>query len=179
VEQVIRSNIQVQEIGGYRVTGSNVTWAWAVTVDEYRRLNIAPLDVHIEAAVEGGKIRSLTILPSSESAAKLATVVATRRSFIGTILVGVAAIVFVLVIFFTLRVRKTFAGIPRLSRPWTVLEIGVILLFAGVFYNAFLDLTGLSFGGLDASADAFVAVAAIFILAGMIMMKRAWTVPGE
>jgi hypothetical protein len=101
------------------------------------------------------------------------------RPIIGMILIATAELVFILAFVYIFKVRNTFASIPRLEKPWIVLEGGVALLFIGVLLNAIRD--AMSIGGIQPGfsgefAEAIITVSAIFILAAMVMMKRAWTV---
>jgi hypothetical protein len=47
LEQLSKDNIQVQEVGSFQAAERNLTWTLAVSVDEYRRLNVAPLVVPV------------------------------------------------------------------------------------------------------------------------------------
>lgn len=102
--------------------------------------------------------------------------VTATRPFPGRLLILAAVVVFILVIVYILKIKNTFASIPRLEKPWIVLEGGVGLLFLGVLMIAIKDVMGISFGYFDELDDGIIAVSAVFILVAMVMMKRAWTV---
>lgn len=176
LQQLIENNIELQEMETYDTTGSNVTWTISVSVDEYRRLNVAPLTVNAEAMIQDGKILILTYVLSASSTAKLATVLVSERPVVGRFMIVGAVALFVVAIFYIFRIKNTFSSIPRLEKPWIVLEGGVALLFLGVLMIAFKDLLGITFVYFEELDDSLIAVSAFFILAAMIMMKRAWTV---
>ena len=71
LQRLAYNSIQVKELGSYQVTGSNVTWALAVSVDEYRSLDTAPLVANAKAVVQDGKIRFLALELNSESVNRL------------------------------------------------------------------------------------------------------------
>ena len=93
----------------------------------------------------------------------------------GLIILG-AVVLFVLVIWYVFKVKNTFAHIPRLEKPWIVLEGGVALLFLGIVLIAIKDVMGVSFGLFEDVDDTIIAASALFIFAAMVLMKRAWTV---
>jgi len=95
--------IQVKEVGSCQVTDSNVTWTLAVSVDEYRSLDITPLIANAKAVVQDGKIRFLALELNSESvtrlqaaeggiSAKLTVVLESYGILIGMPIVAVAVI---------------------------------------------------------------------------------------
>jgi hypothetical protein len=94
----------------------------------------------------------------------------------GMLLIGAAEVLFVLAIIYVFMMRNTFASIPRLEKPWIVLEGGVTLLFLGVLLIFVRDAIGVSFSHLEEFGDGVIAVSAVFILIAMVLMKRAWTV---
>ncbi|MGA2971711.1 MAG: hypothetical protein ABSE39_03690 [Candidatus Bathyarchaeia archaeon] len=103
--------------------------------------------------------------------------VLTTSPFHGHGLIILAAVVlFVLVIWYVLKVKNTFAHIPRLEKPWVVLEGGVVLLFLGIVLIALKDVMNVSFGYLEDIDDGIIAASALFIFAAMVMLKKAWTV---
>ena len=91
-------------------------------------------------------------------------------------LILIAVVLFLIVIYYILKVKNTFASIPRLQKPWVVLVGGVALLFLGVILIAVKDVLGITFGYLEDFDDGVIAVSAVFILVAMYMMHRAWTV---
>lgn len=176
LQQLKENNIALQEVGVFEVKGSNVTWSISVAVDQYRKLNVSPLVVNAQAVVKGDKIQFLTFVLDAKSTAKLAAALVGGHPLVGRFLIIGAVALFILALVYIFRIKNAFASIPRLERPWIVLEGGVALLFLGVFLIAVKDLLGLSIAYLDELVDALIAISALFILAAMFMMKRAWTV---
>ena len=187
LDRIFSNNIQVKELDSFQVTDGNVTWTLAVSVDEYRNLGIAPLIADAKASVESGKVKTLTLTLAEESAAKfLAAELAKWRApsgiqasgfFLGIISLGLflpAA-----AIYYVSRVKSLFAAIPRLERPWLLLEVGLASLFFGLALTLFRDMFGLSpaiWDGLNTTI--FILSTAIFLVA-MVLMKRAWTIPSS
>ncbi len=98
------------------------------------------------------------------------------RYLFGSISIAAAEILFILVIIYIFKMRNTFSSLPRLEKPWMVLEGGVALLFLGVLLIAVKDVMGVSMGHMEEFDDGIIAISAVFILASLMMMKRAWTV---
>lgn len=98
------------------------------------------------------------------------------RPFAGRFLILAAVVLFIAVIVYIFRIKNAFSSLPRLEKPWLVLEGGVALLFLGVVIIAMKDVMEISLGYLEDFDDGIIAFSAIVILASMIMMKRAWTV---
>ncbi len=99
-----------------------------------------------------------------------------QRHIEGRILILVAVLLFLVAIYYVGKVKNTFSSIPRLEKPWTVLVVGVILFFVGVLLISVSDVLGINFGYFEDMNDAVLAVAGVFILVAMYMMKKAWTV---
>lgn len=187
LSQLALDNIQVKETSGYEVSGNNVTWNLDISIDLYRGFGIAPLASLGQATVQGGKIQFLELSLTTESVAKLK--VAFAKSVRGTvssettgILLGVISLALVLpagAIYYVSRVKSLFAAIPRLEKPWLLLEFGLVSLFVGMALILFRDLFGLSPRIWDVlNSTIFILSTAIFLVA-MAMMKRAWTIPSS
>ena len=58
--------------GEIAVDGERATWTWPLAADRFRALGIERLETRAEATVRDGKIRTLVIVPSAESSARLA-----------------------------------------------------------------------------------------------------------
>jgi len=100
-------------------------------------------------------------------------------SFIyGSVVVAVAELLFVVIIVQVWRMRNTFASLPRLEKPWIVLEGGVTLLFLGLLLLGIRNVIGSSTAHLEEFYNGIILVSAVFILVAMVMMKRAWTITG-
>jgi len=187
LRQLVVENIQVQELGSYQVSGNNVTWRLDVSIDGYRSLGVAPLETIGEATVQGGKIQSLTLSLPPESTTRLLTAgvksnqsqasVSTSGFLLG--LISLALVLPAGAIYYVSRVKSLFAAIPRLERPWLLLEVGLASLFFGLALILFRDLIGLSPPIWDVlNSTIFIVSTAIFLVA-MVMMKRAWTIPSS
>jgi len=187
LRQLEVENVQVQELGNYQVTGNNVTWILDVSIDGYRSFGVAPLETTAEATVQGGKIQSLTLTLPPESTTRLLTAAVKSRQGQTSVstsgfLLGIISIALVLpagAIYYVSRVKSLFAAIPRLERPWLLLEFGLVSLLFGMALILFRNLLGLSPRIWDIlNSTILVASTAIFLVA-MMMMKRAWTIPSS
>ena len=96
-------------------------------------------------------------------------------------LLGIAAVglIFsVVAIYYITGLKKGFADLQRLERPWLVLECGVASLIIAGLTNSWpgvsppIDL-------LHLVQTVAVVVAAFFILTAMVLMKQAWTIREE
>lgn len=182
LEQLIEENIQVKEIGKYRIVAANVTWNLEVTVDEYRRLNVAPLVANANAILQDRKIKSLTISLDQESTKKLALGYAASQRTPYSILasgVGLGILVLGLVypaaaVYYISRVRDLFATVPRLKRPWVLLQAGVVSLFIGMLLVGIKSTVGAPQSSLDMIWYMVVVLTGFFFLAAMVLMRRVW-----
>ena len=180
LQVLVEENIQVKEIGALESTGNNVTWTWEVSVDEYRRLNVAPLVGTGEATVQGNLIKYLKFVLSAESEQKLQAAFATVRQSpysvaAGGFIVGIVALglVFPAVsVYYVSKVKRLFATVPRLDKPWILLGAGVGSLFVSVLLVALRDVTGMSTSFVDPLFDVILAFCAFFVMSAMILMKR-------
>jgi protein-S-isoprenylcysteine O-methyltransferase Ste14 len=92
----------------------------------------------------------------------------------GVIAIGLLIPVFTL--FYISRVRSLFAAVPRLERPWLLLEVGVVLLFASLLATATSDSLAYTSSLLRPLGNVLLVLTAFFILYAMVTMKRAWTI---
>jgi hypothetical protein len=81
----------------------------------------------------------------------------------------------VIAIFQIMRVKKGFAALPRLERPWVLLELGVASLTVAALTIPIPELSP-SIGILHLIQTAAVVLSAFFILTAMVTMKQAWTI---
>lgn len=178
--QLIKDDIAVREIGSFTVAADNITWTLEVTVNEYRRLNVAPLAAAAEAVVHGGKIDSLTMALTQESIAKLNQAYSTnQRTPFSVSAGGISLGVFVLGlvfpaagIYYISRVKRLFATVPMLDKPWILLGAGVGALFVSLLIEALRDVTGMSANTADSLFVATLALCSFFVMSAMILMKR-------
>jgi hypothetical protein len=187
LQQLVVENIQVQEVGDFQTSGSNVTWILAISDDNYRSIGIASLSEVGFATVEGNKIQFLTLSLTPDSANELqAAFVRSERPQVAfgadVLLIGLAALGLTLPlgsIYYISRVKNLFAAVPRLERPWLLLEAGICLLFLDVVLTMFGSLVGIPPGTADVFRKVFLVASAGSILVGMVLMKRAWTIPSS
>jgi hypothetical protein len=181
LQQLVKENIEVKEVGSFNVTGNHVAWTVEITQDEYRRLNIAPLVATVEATVQGGKIDSLTIELTQESATKLALAYSSsqRAPYSGLaagVSLGIFALGFVFpaaAIYYISRVKRLFASVPMLDRPWILLGAGVGSLLVSLLLESLSDFAGISASTSDSLFTAILAICAFFVMSAMVLMKRA------
>lgn len=179
LQELADENIQVKEIGELENTGNNVTWTWKVSVDEYQRLNVAPLVGTGEATVEGNLIKYLKFVLSAESEQKLQAAFATVRQSpysvaAGGFAFGIVALGLVfpsVAVYYISRVKRLFATVPRLDKPWMLLGAGVGMLFISVLLVALREVAGMS-SVVDPIFDAILAACAFLVMSAMILMKR-------
>jgi hypothetical protein len=188
LQELVLENVQVQEIGAFQVSSDNVTWNLAVSVDGYRSVGIAPLTETGEATVQGGKIQSLTFSLTAESTNKLeaAFAKAGRSQVIiltGGFITGIVALGLIFpaaALYYISRVKSLFENVPRLERPWLLLQVGVVSLFLAFLLAAVKNFFAIQVNSLDTIQYVVVVLTGAFILAAMVLMKRVWTItPGE
>lgn len=78
-------------------------------------------------------------------------------------------------IYHIIRVKNSFAALPRLERPWLLLELGVASLLLAALMIPLSELTP-SFGFSHLLRIVAAVSAAFFILTAMVTMKQAWTI---
>ena len=180
LEQLAQENVAVREIGTFNVTRDKVNWTLEVTVNEYRRLNVAPLVATAQAVVHNGKIDSLTIKLTQDSFTKLTLAYASsERSPYSILAAGLSlgVITFGLVfpaaaIYYISRVKRLFATVPMLDKPWILLGAGVGALLLSLLLESIGGMTGVSPGTTDSAFTTLLAICAFFVMLSMLLMKR-------
>jgi hypothetical protein len=184
-----QGGLQAAPLSEYNVTGNIVTWTEAFWIERYGTVAAIaePLRGVAEAVVKGDKLSSFTITLTSESVAKLRhgqsgspqnrmqLTIATSGFEFGLIVLGL--IFPAAAMYYISRVRSLFAAIPRLERPWILLLAGVASLFLAtllILLRGFATIPS-----WDAIYSVVLVVAAFFILASMVFMKRVWTIAGS
>ena len=175
-------DIEVKEVGAPQTTGNNVTWTWQVSNNGYRSLNIAPLVGAGEAIVQGNLIKYLNFRLSTDSIEKLeAALAASSRSPFSVARESIGFGLFVLGLVFPAaaayyisRVRTLFAAVPKLKRPWVLLQAGVVCLFTAILVVGVRSSIGTSIPSLDIIQYVAVVLTGFFILVAMVLMKRVW-----
>jgi hypothetical protein len=77
--QLVAQNVDFQLVGERRVTGEREQHTALFSIDDWRRLGIAPLEVTADITVRGGLIRSFATALTPSSQAKLLTATALSR----------------------------------------------------------------------------------------------------
>jgi hypothetical protein len=77
--------------------------------------------------------------------------------------------------YYMVRVRASYAALPRLERPWLVLAFGVAALFVADLMIPLGEFSP-SFGYSRFIQLAAAILAAFFVLSAMVTMKKAWTI---
>jgi hypothetical protein len=180
LQQLVKENVEVKEVGSFNVTGNNIAWTVEIAQDEYRRLNVAPLVATVEAVVQGGKIASLTRQLTQESATKLALAYSSnQRAPYSGLAVGVSLGVFSLgfvfpaaAIYYISRVKRLFASVPMLGGPWILLGAGVGSLLVSLLLESLRNVAGISANTADSLFTATLAICALFVMSAMVLMKR-------
>jgi hypothetical protein len=180
LEQLVKENVAVKEVGNYNVTGDSVSWVLQVSVNEFRRLNVAPLNAMAQAIVHNGKMDSLTIRLTPESTTKLALgYSANQRTPYSILASGISLGVFVLglvfpgaAIYYISKVKRLFATVPRLDKPWVLLGAGVGSLLVSLLIEAIRGLVGLSAGSAEFLFIALLSLCSFFVMFAMVLMKR-------
>lgn len=78
-------------------------------------------------------------------------------------------------IYYISRVRSRFASVPRLERPWLLLEVGAAMLSLALLSIGITPFVGISSDIWSAFHSAVLILSTVFFLAAMVLMKRAWT----
>ena len=78
-------------------------------------------------------------------------------------------------IYYITGLKRGFAGLRRLERPWLVLECGVATLIVAALTVSWPGVTT-SIGLLHLVQIVAVVLAAFLILTAMVLMKQAWTI---
>jgi hypothetical protein len=184
LETLVREEIQVKEVGSYQVRAGNVTWILQVSLNEYRRLGVAPLVADAQALVQNGKIESLTIRLDQDSTKRLALAYATsQRAPYSILAVGIGFGILVLglvfpaaAVYYISRVERLFSSVPGLRKPWVLLQAGVVSLFIAIVLigieNSINGLTPF----LDTIQYVVVVFTGFFIFLAMLWMRQVWSV---
>lgn len=180
LEQLVSINVQLNQTQIFHVSGNNVSWAVEISVDEYRRLGVAPLEANVNATIENSKFTSFSIELTAESTEKLSLAYATNRTSPYSVMAGGVAfgIIFLGLIFpaigiyYVSRVKRLFATVPHLDKPWVLLGIGLGSLFVSVLLVLLRDVAGISAGVVDPLFDVTLTICAFLVMASMILMKR-------
>jgi len=96
-------------------------------------------------------------------------------------LLGIAAagpVFSAVAIYYITGLKKGFAGVRRLERPWLFLECGVTSLIVAGLTNPWPGVSS-PIDLLHLVQTVAVVVAAFFILTAMVLMKQAWTIREE
>jgi len=184
LQYLAQVDIEVKEIGAPETTGNNLTWMWQVSNNGYRSLNIAPLVGAGEAVVQGNLIKYLNFRLSTDSIEKLqAALAAYSRSPFSVAVESIGFGLFVLGLVFPAaaayyisRVRTLFAAVPKLKRPWILLQAAVVSLFTAILLVGVRSSVGTSIQFLDIIQYVAVVLTGFFILVAMVLMKRVWLV---
>jgi hypothetical protein len=94
------------------------------------------------------------------------------------VLLGIAIVGFVcslIAINHVIRVKNAFSALPRLERPWALLELGIASLLVAALTVPFTEVYP-SFEFTRLIQIVAAVLAAFFILAAMVTMKQAWTI---
>lgn len=94
------------------------------------------------------------------------------------LLFGIATVGFafsVVAIYYITLLKNGFAALPRLERPWLLLELGVASLIVAALTVPWPGLST-SIAILHLVQIVAVVIAAFFILTAMVVMKQAWTI---
>jgi hypothetical protein len=180
LQALVNENVEVKEVGSFNVTGNHVAWTLEITLDEYRRLNVAPLVATVEAAIHDGRIDSLTIELTQESTTKLALGYSSiQRAPYSALAAGVSLGVFSLgfvfpaaAIYYISRVKRLFASVPMLGRPWILLGAGVGSLLVSLLLESLRDVAGISASTAGLLFTGILAICAFFVMSAMVLMKR-------
>jgi len=180
LDQLVSINIYLNTTQTFQVSGNNVSWLVWVSVDEYRRLGVAPLEANVDATVINGKFSSLSIELTSGSVQKLSEAYAANRALPYSVMAGGVAsgVIFLGLVFpaigvyYVSRVKRLFATVPHLDKPWILLGAGVGALFVSVLLLLLRDVSGFSAEILDPLFSVTLTTCALLVMLSMLLMKR-------
>jgi len=180
LDSLISSNVQLNEIQTVQVSGNNLSWKVGVSVDEFRELGIAPLKANVNATVENGKFSLLAIGLTAESTRTMLLALAANHAspysvMAGGVAFGVIFLGFVFPavgVYYVSRVKRLFATVPHLDKPWVLLGGGVGTLFVSVLLLSLREVTGISAGIVDPLLSVTLTVCASLVMSSMFLMKR-------
>lgn len=190
LQGVVLDDIRVQALSSFQVLGNNVTWTESFFIYQYEDIGGGAESGVVgtaEAVVQEDKIRSFTLVFSPESVTKLRSAPLSstpHRQGLSSMTYGFQAGLVALglifpaaAVYYISRVRSLFAAVPRLERPWLFLLAGVAALFLATFLILLRGFATIP--SWDAVYSVVLVVAAFFILASMVFMKRVWTIGGS
>jgi len=180
LDAFVSSNVQLNETRTIQVSGNNVSWRVGVSVDAYRKVGIAQLVADVNATVENDKFSLLAIGLTAESTRTvLVALAASHKSpysaLAGGVAFGVILLGFVFPavgVYYVSRVKRLFATVPHLDKPWALLGGGVGMLFLSVLLLTLRDVTGISAGIVDPLFSVTLTACAFLVMSSMFLMKR-------
>jgi len=180
LDAFVSSNVQLNETRTIQVSGNNVSWRVGVSVDAYRKVGIAQLVADVNATVKNGKFSLLAIGLTAESTRTvLVALAASHKSpysaLAGGVAFGVILLGFVFPavgVYYVSRVKRLFATVPHLVKPWVLLGGGVGMLFLSVLLLTLRDVTGISAGIVDPLFSVTLTACAFLVMSSTFLMKR-------
>lgn len=180
LDQLVSVNVQLNETQMFHVSGNNVSWGVGVSVDGYRMLGVAPLEANVSATVENGRFSSLSIGLTVESTRKLSVALAANRASPYSVMAGGVAFGFIFLglvfpavgVYYVSRVKRLFATVPHLDKPWVLLGGGVGALFVSVLLLSLRDVNGISARIVDSLFSVTLTICAFLVMLSMFLMKR-------
>ena len=180
LDYLVSINVQLNETHWFHVSGNNVSWPVGFSADQYRKLGIAPLETNVNATVDNGKFSSLSIGLTLESIRKLSLAMAASRTSPYSAMAGGVGFGFLFLglvfpavgVYYVSRVKRLFATVPHLDKPWLLLGGAVGALFVSVLLLSFREITGISAGIVDSLFSVTLTICAFLVMASMILMKR-------
>jgi len=180
LDYLVSINVQLNETNVFYVSGNNVSWAVGFSADPYRNLGIAPLESNVNATVGNGKFSSLSIGLTLESIRKLSLALAASRTSPYSAMAGGVAFGFLFLglvfpavgVYYVSRVKRLFATVPHLDKPWVLLGSGLGVLFVSVLILSLRDVAGISVELVEQLFSATLTICAFLVMASMILMKR-------
>ena len=88
---------------------------------------------------------------------------------------GIGILCSLIAIYYITRIKSSFDRLPRLQKPWILLEVGVTSLLLAIITIPIDDLSLIVYS-IHFVQLALVVSAAFFILTAMVTMKQAWTI---
>ena len=177
---LVSVNVQLNETHVFHVSGNNVSWAVGFSDDSYREIGIALLEANVNATVDNGKFSSFSIGLTVESIRKLSLAIAASHTSPYSAMAGGVAfgsiflgLVFPAVgVYYVSRVKRLFATVPHLDKPWLLLGAGLGVLFVSVLILSLRGLAGVSVELVDPLFSAMLTICAFLVMTSMILMKR-------
>jgi hypothetical protein len=89
-------------------------------------------------------------------------------------------VILLLVMYYMSKIKSTFVGVPKLARPWVLLQVGVASLMLGLVLDVAKEAFDPSLPIWGEVEIIVLFASTIFFLLGTMMMKKAWTItPSE